>query len=55
MIAFGLPAGVAGSTGPTEVYEVDSAGTPVWHLVTRTGTMYRAEPLTSVGAETVVP
>ena len=55
MIAFGLPAGLAGSTGPTEVYEVDAAGTPVWHLVTRTQTMYRAEPLTSVGAETVVP
>ena len=48
-------AGVAGSTGPTEVYEVDAAGTPVWHLVTRTQTMYRAEPKTSVGAETVVP
>jgi len=55
MIAFGMPAGVANSTGPTEVYEVDAAGTPVWHLVTRTQTMYRAEPLTSVGAETVVP
>jgi hypothetical protein len=55
MIAFGLPAGLAGSTGPTEVYEVDSAGTPVWHLITRTQTMYRAEPLTSVGAEVVVP
>jgi len=55
MIAFGLPAGVAGSTGPTEVYEVDPAGAPVWHLVTRTQTMFRAEPLTSVGAETVAP
>ena len=55
MIAFGLPAGVAGSTGPTEVYEVDAAGTPVWHLVTRTQTMYRAEPFSSVGTETVMP
>ena len=55
MIAFGLPAGLAGSTGPTEVYEVDPAGAPVWHLVTRTQTMFRAEPLTSVGAETVAP
>jgi hypothetical protein len=55
MVAFGLPAGAAGSTGPTEVYETDAAGTPVWHLVTRTQTMYRAEPLTSVGAETEVP
>lgn len=55
MIAFGLPAGLAGSTGPTEVYEVDASGTPVWHLVTRTQTMYRAEPMTSVGAESPVP
>ena len=54
LIAFGLPAGLAGSTGPTEVYEVDAAGTPVWHLVTRTQTMYRAEPMTSVGAESLV-
>ena len=54
LIAFGLPAGLAGSTGPTEVYEVDAAGTPVWHLVTRTQTMYRAEPMTSVGAESPV-
>ena len=55
MIAFGMAAGLAGSTGPTEVYEVNAAGTPVWHLVTRTQTLYRAEPLTSVGAEVVVP
>ena len=50
-----VPPSSENSTGPTEVYEVDAAGTPVWHLVTRTQTMYRAEPLTSVGAETVVP
>ena len=56
LIAFGITAGlIAGSTGPTEVYEVDAAGIAVWHLVTRTQTMYRAEPLTSVGAEVVVP
>ena len=55
LIAFGMSAGFVGSTGPTEAYEVDAAGTPVWHLVTRTQTMYRAEPLTSLGAESVVP
>jgi hypothetical protein len=55
LIAFGMKAGLVGSTGPTEVFEVDAAGTPVWHLVTRTQTMYRAEPLTSVGEESVVP
>ena len=56
MIAFGIMAGlIAGSTGPTEVYEVDASGAPVWHLITKTQTMFRAEPLTSVGAEMVVP
>jgi hypothetical protein len=55
LIAFGMSPGLAGSTGPTEVYEVDAAGTPVWHLVTRTQTMYRAEPLASIGEEVVVP
>lgn len=55
LIAFGIQAGLIGSTGPTEVYETDPAGTVVWHLVTRTQTMFRAEPLTSVGAEVVVP
>jgi hypothetical protein len=55
LIAFGMAAGFVGSTGPTEVYEVDAFGTPVRHLVTRTQTMYRAEPLTSVGQESVAP
>lgn len=55
MVAFGMNAGTLGSTGPTEVHEVDAGGTPVWHLVTRTGTMYRVEPLTSVGQEAPVP
>jgi hypothetical protein len=55
MIAFGITAGLIGSTGPTEVYEVDASGTPVWHLITNTQTMFRAEPMTSVGAEVVVP
>ena len=55
LIAFGMSAGLAGSTGPTEVYEVNAAGTPVWHLVTSTQVMYRAEPLASIGAEVAVP
>jgi hypothetical protein len=55
VVAFGLAAGLAGSTGPTEVYEVDPSGTVVWHLVTKTQTMFRAEPLTSVGAEVPAP
>ena len=55
LVAFGMSAGLVGSSGPTEVYEVDAAGATVWHLVTRTQTMYRAEPLTSVGQEYVLP
>jgi hypothetical protein len=55
LVAFGMAAGLAGSTGPTEVYEVNAAGTPVWHLVVRTRTMYRAEPLDGIAGEAVVP
>jgi hypothetical protein len=54
LVAFGMSAGFVGSTGPTEVYEVDEAGVPVWHLVTQTQTMYRAEPLDALGTETIV-
>ena len=55
MVAFGMAAGLAGSTGPTEVYEVTPAGSVVWHLVTRTQTMFRAEPLVAIGTERPAP
>lgn len=57
LVAFGMSAGVFGSSGPTEVYEVTPQGAVAWHLtVTGTGVMFRAEPWASVGKEeTVVP
>ncbi|HKG94249.1 MAG TPA: aryl-sulfate sulfotransferase [Gemmatimonadaceae bacterium] len=55
LVAFGMSAGLAGSTGPTEVYEVAADGTPVWHLVVGTQILYRAEPLAAIGSEEVVP
>jgi len=54
LIAFGMSAGLAGSTGPTEVYEVSTDGASLWHLLLRTQTMFRAEPLDAVGYEEVV-
>jgi hypothetical protein len=54
LVGFGLSAGVVGSTGPLEVYEVSGAGQTLWRLgVANTMTMFRAEPLTSVDKETV--
>jgi hypothetical protein len=54
LVAFGMSAGRSDSTGPTEAYEVTPAGNVQWHLVvTGTTTMFRVEPLTSVGVEVV--
>jgi hypothetical protein len=54
LVAFGMSSGLAGSTGPTEVYEVSPNRTAVWHLIVHTQVMYRAEPLDAVGEEEVV-
>jgi hypothetical protein len=54
LVAFGMSAGLAGSTGPAEVYEVSPVGTVAWHLIVNTQVMFRAEPLSEVGAEVVV-
>jgi hypothetical protein len=52
LVAYGMSAGLAGSTGPTEVYEVDAAGEVRWHLgVTGVRIMFRAEPLEAIGSE----
>ena len=52
LVAYGMSAGLAGSTGPTEVYEVDAAGDVRWHLiVTGVRIMFRAEPLEAIGNE----
>jgi hypothetical protein len=55
LVAFGMSAGLAGATGPTEIYEVASDGTTRWHLlVSNVETMFRAEPLMSLTGEEVV-
>jgi arylsulfotransferase ASST len=52
LVAFGMSAGVAGSSGPLEVYEVSSDGIPRWHLIVRnTSFMYRAEPFSAIAGE----
>lgn len=52
LVAFGLSAGIAGSTGPTEVYEIDAASQVVWRMIVQhTQVMYRAEPLLSISGE----
>lgn len=55
-VTFGLSAGVAGSTGPVEVYEVSPAGAVVWHLLAQESLtfLYRATPLSSVAGEEVL-
>jgi hypothetical protein len=56
LVGFGVSAGVEGSSGPTEVFEVTPSGDPVWHLlVSGVRIMYRAEPLTDIAGEEVVP
>jgi hypothetical protein len=55
LVTFGMSAGLAGSTGPTEVFEVGADGVTRWHLVVNTQVMFRAEPLEAIGGERVVP
>jgi hypothetical protein len=55
VVGFGTSAGLVGSSGPVEAYEVSPAGQTVWHLaVDGVWLMYRAEPLESIAGETVV-
>ncbi|HUE95473.1 MAG TPA: aryl-sulfate sulfotransferase [Longimicrobiaceae bacterium] len=52
LVTFGLAAGVAGSTGPTEVYEVTREGEVLWHLeVEGISVLYRGEPLADIAGE----
>jgi hypothetical protein len=56
LVAYGMSTGLAGSTGPTEVFEVSDLPTPRWHLIVgNTRTMYRAEPLSAIGVEEPSP
>ena len=55
LVGFGTQAGLVGSSGPTEAYEIDPDGRPVWHLaVTGPQVMFRAEPLSTLAGEGVV-
>ncbi|HSM35679.1 MAG TPA: aryl-sulfate sulfotransferase [Longimicrobiales bacterium] len=55
MVTFGLRHDFRGSRGPIEVYEVDPAGTVVWHLVVDgPDLMYRATPFEAIADEVVV-
>ena len=56
LVAFGMSAGRADSTGPTEAFEVSADGTVQWHLlVSGTTTMFRVEPLASIAGEAARP
>lgn len=55
LVAFGMAQGIAGSSGPTEFYEVTPGGDTIWRVeVGNTDVMFRAEPLTSIAGEVVV-
>ncbi len=52
LVAFGMSAGLAGSTGPAEAYEVAPDGRVLWHLVVGGAqVMFRVEPLASIAGE----
>jgi len=53
LVAFGTSAGLAGASGPIEVYEVSREGAVLWHLeVSGVFLLYRAEPLSDIAGET---
>lgn len=56
MVAFGSAAGLVGSSGPIEAYEVTETGRVVWHMaVEGARSMYRATPLSDINGEVEVP
>jgi hypothetical protein len=55
LVAFGTSAGLAGASGPVEVYEVSPGGVVLWHLeVDGLFALYRAEPLFDIAGEAPV-
>jgi hypothetical protein len=55
LVAFGANQGIAGSTGPIEVFEVDQSQRAIWHLlIENAATMYRATPLSDIKGEVEV-
>jgi hypothetical protein len=56
LVTFGAGAGVGGSTGPVETYEVTRSGRVVWHLVVENAaSMFRGTPLSDIKGEMEVP
>lgn len=56
MVAFGPSAGLVGSSGPIEAYEVTETGRVVWYMaVEGPRNMYRATPLSDINGEVEVP
>ena len=56
LVAYGTSAGVGGSTGPMEAFEVDANERAIWHLtVQNAASMYRATPLSDIKGEVEVP
>lgn len=56
LVGFGTSAGLAGASGPIEVYEVTPEGATAWHLaVDGPQVMFRAEPLSTLAGEEEVP
>jgi hypothetical protein len=56
VIGYGPSAGLVNSSGPVAAREVTPAGHAIWTLlVENVGSMYRAEPLYTIGGEVIVP
>jgi hypothetical protein len=56
IIGYGPSAGQSNSTGPVAVREVTPAGHAIWTLLLENlGSMFRAEPIGTIGGEEVVP
>ncbi len=56
-VTYGLPSGLAGSTGPIETFVLEPSGNQRGHyrFVTGARSVYRGTPLVSVGGERVAP
>ena len=54
LVAFGTSPGLAGSTGPIEVFEVTSSQHAVWHLTVDAHSVFRATPLSDIKGEVEV-
>ncbi len=55
LVAFGTSGGVAGASGPIEVYEVERAGQVIWHLlINGPHSAFRATALGDISGERLV-